>query len=61
MVSLFVNPAQFGPDEDLNRYPRDLAQDAALAREAGVDVLYTPEAAATCIRRGTRLTSPWRT
>ncbi len=46
VVSLFVNPAQFGPQEDLARYPRDLERDAALAREVGVDVLYTPEAAA---------------
>jgi pantoate--beta-alanine ligase len=46
VVSLFVNPAQFGPQEDLGRYPRDLERDARLAREAGVDCLYTPEAAA---------------
>jgi pantoate--beta-alanine ligase len=46
VVSLFVNPAQFGPSEDLERYPRDLERDAALAREVGVDVLYTPAAAA---------------
>ena len=46
VLSLFVNPAQFGPEEDLARYPRDLEQDAALAREVGVDLLYTPEAAA---------------
>jgi pantoate--beta-alanine ligase len=46
VVSLFVNPAQFGPNEDLDRYPRDLERDAALAREVGVDVLYTPDAAA---------------
>jgi len=46
VVSLFVNPAQFGPHEDLDRYPRDLERDAALAREVGVDALYTPAAAA---------------
>ena len=46
VVSLFVNPAQFGPSEDLDRYPRDLERDAAQAREVGVDVLYTPAAAA---------------
>ena len=42
VVSLYVNPTQFGPSEDLDRYPRDLERDAALAREVGVDVLYTP-------------------
>jgi len=46
VVSLFVNPAQFGPQEDLGRYPRDLDRDVRLAREAGVDCLYTPEAGA---------------
>jgi pantoate--beta-alanine ligase len=45
VVSLFVNPTQFGPQEDFGRYPRDLERDAALAREVGVDVLYTPDAA----------------
>ena len=45
VASLFVNPAQFGEGEDLARYPRDEARDAELAEEAGVDVLYVPEAA----------------
>jgi pantoate--beta-alanine ligase len=42
VVSLFVNPTQFGPTEDLNRYPRDLARDVGLAESVGVDVIYTP-------------------
>lgn len=42
VVSLFVNPTQFGPDEDLEAYPRDLAGDAAVAAAEGVDVLFAP-------------------
>jgi pantoate--beta-alanine ligase len=42
VMSLFVNPAQFGPDEDLERYPRDEARDLELARGADVDVVYAP-------------------
>jgi pantoate--beta-alanine ligase len=42
VVSLFVNPAQFGPSEDLAAYPRDEERDAALAAEQGADVLFTP-------------------
>ena len=42
VMSLFVNPAQFGPGEDLDRYPRDEGRDAALAEEAGVDLIYAP-------------------
>jgi len=42
VMSLFVNPAQFGPGEDLDRYPRDLAGDMETAASAGVDLLYAP-------------------
>jgi pantoate--beta-alanine ligase len=44
VVSLFVNPAQFGPGEDLAAYPRDEARDAELAAAEGVDVLFAPTA-----------------
>ena len=46
VVSLFVNPTQFGPGEDYERYPRDAAGDEALCRAAGVDALFRPEAGA---------------
>jgi len=42
VMSLFVNPAQFAPGEDLERYPRDEERDAELAAEAGVDLIYAP-------------------
>ena len=42
VMSLFVNPAQFGPGEDLESYPRDEARDAELAERAGVDLIYAP-------------------
>lgn len=43
VVSLFVNPTQFGPDEDLATYPRDFDKDRKLAVENGVDVLFAPK------------------
>ena len=42
VMSLFVNPAQFGPGEDLDRYPRDEERDLRLAEEAGADLVYAP-------------------
>jgi pantoate--beta-alanine ligase len=45
VMSLFVNPTQFGEPSDLNGYPRDEARDLALAQEAGVDVVFAPTAA----------------
>jgi pantoate--beta-alanine ligase len=42
VVSIYVNPTQFGPNEDFSRYPRDLAGDARLCRAAGVDAIFAP-------------------
>lgn len=43
IVSIFVNPAQFGPNEDFDRYPRVLADDMELCREKGVDIVFHPD------------------
>jgi pantoate--beta-alanine ligase len=63
VMSLFVNPAQFGPGEDLDRYPRDEARDLRLAAEAGADLVYAPPVEevypngfATCVEIGGGLT-----
>jgi pantoate--beta-alanine ligase len=46
VLSIFVNPAQFGPGEDLDRYPRDFERDEHLASECGVDLIFYPDAKA---------------
>lgn len=45
VMSIFVNPTQFAPNEDLMRYPRDIERDERLARERGVDYIFHPEVA----------------
>src|SRR5512138_1975972 len=46
ILTIFVNPTQFGPNEDLSRYPRDEAGDLAKARTCGIDLAFCPEPAA---------------
>src|SRR5436190_16933077 len=46
MLTIFVNPTQFGPNEDLAKYPRDEAGDLAKARACGIDLAFCPEASA---------------
>ncbi len=64
VMSLFVNPTQFGPNEDLDRYPRDEEHDLRLASEAGTDFVFAPvvaelypDGAATTVEVGGGLTS----
>jgi len=44
IMSIFVNPAQFGPKDDFKKYPRNLKQDCRLAKKAGVDIIFYPAA-----------------
>lgn len=46
VLSIFVNPTQFGPSEDLDCYPRDFERDESLARKCGVDLIFYPDAKA---------------
>src|SRR5213078_4565541 len=46
VMSIFVNPLQFGPGEDFAKYPRDLARDTRLAAERGVDCVFVPDGTA---------------
>lgn len=53
VISIFVNPLQFGPKEDFKRYPRDLKSDAKLAQSAGVDIIFAPSVATMYKNAGT--------
>lgn len=59
VVSVFVNPLQFGPGEDLASYPRDLDGDCAQARDAGADIVFAPSPAQMYPDAATAGTGPW--
>jgi pantoate--beta-alanine ligase len=58
VVSIYVNPTQFAPTEDLSKYPRDLKRDLKLLRESGVDVVFTPSDAEMYPRWGEATDEP---
>jgi len=58
VVSIYVNPTQFAPTEDLSKYPRDLKRDLRLCREAGADVVFTPSDAEMYSRWGEATDEP---
>ena len=60
VMSIYVNPTQFGPKEDLSKYPRDLKRDLKLCRAAGVDVVFTPSDAEMYPRWGEVTDEPAR-
>jgi pantoate--beta-alanine ligase len=60
VVSVYVNPTQFAPTEDLSKYPRDLKHDLKLCREAGVDLVFTPSDAEMYPRWGEATDEPAR-
>src|SRR5450432_3838568 len=60
VVSIYVNPTQFAPTEDLSKYPRDLKRDLKMCREAGADVVFTPSDAEMYPRWGEATDEPAR-